>query len=164
MRKKIIALAVALTAALTTALISTLSGASSSQMAEHVLAMLLALGHHLPEAFAHQKRIERRRELAGRERGLPRHRGGEGRRVLGDGDGVQIDHAVDAVVLILQRHPVAQRPQVVADVDVPCGLDAREDLLGWHLSSRTAAASLPPGRPARPPRRALPPGQDRRRG
>ncbi len=38
--------------------VSTLSGASASQMAEHVLAMLLALGHHLPDAFAHQKRIE----------------------------------------------------------------------------------------------------------
>lgn len=37
---------------------TSLSGASASQMAEHVMTMLLALGHHLPDAFAHQKRAE----------------------------------------------------------------------------------------------------------
>ncbi len=34
---------------------TTLSGASASQMAEYVLMMLLALGHHMPALFANQK-------------------------------------------------------------------------------------------------------------
>jgi len=38
--------------------ITSMSGASSSQMAEHAVMMMLALGHHLPEVFAHQKRAE----------------------------------------------------------------------------------------------------------
>jgi phosphoglycerate dehydrogenase-like enzyme len=38
--------------------VTTLSGASASQVAEHVLMMLLALGHRLPDAIAHQKRAE----------------------------------------------------------------------------------------------------------
>ena len=37
---------------------TTLSGAASSQMAEHALMMLLALGHHLPDLIAFQKRAE----------------------------------------------------------------------------------------------------------
>ncbi|MBN2148200.1 MAG: D-2-hydroxyacid dehydrogenase [Anaerolineales bacterium] len=37
---------------------TSLSGASAPQMAEHVLMMLLALGHHLPEAIQYQKRSE----------------------------------------------------------------------------------------------------------
>ncbi|OGO73172.1 MAG: hypothetical protein A2Z49_09675 [Chloroflexi bacterium RBG_19FT_COMBO_56_12] len=37
---------------------TTLSGASASQMAEHAVMMMLALGHHLPEASALQKRTE----------------------------------------------------------------------------------------------------------
>jgi phosphoglycerate dehydrogenase-like enzyme len=39
-------------------LATTLSGASSSQMAEFAVMMLLALGHHLPELFASQKKAE----------------------------------------------------------------------------------------------------------
>jgi phosphoglycerate dehydrogenase-like enzyme len=39
-------------------IVTSLSGASAPQMAEHALMMLLALGHHLPDAFQHQKRIE----------------------------------------------------------------------------------------------------------
>lgn len=35
---------------------TTLSGAAASQMAEYVLTMLLALGHHLPDMIAYQKR------------------------------------------------------------------------------------------------------------
>ncbi len=38
--------------------ITSMSGASASQMAEHALMMMLALGHHLPEVSAHQKRAE----------------------------------------------------------------------------------------------------------
>ena len=39
-------------------IVTSLSGASAPQMAEHVVLMLLALGHHLPDAFQHQKRAE----------------------------------------------------------------------------------------------------------
>jgi phosphoglycerate dehydrogenase-like enzyme len=38
--------------------ITSMSGASASQMAEHAVMMMLALGHHLLEVFAHQKRAE----------------------------------------------------------------------------------------------------------
>jgi phosphoglycerate dehydrogenase-like enzyme len=37
---------------------TTLSGAASPQMAEHVVLMMLALGHHLPELFDLQRRAE----------------------------------------------------------------------------------------------------------
>jgi phosphoglycerate dehydrogenase-like enzyme len=38
--------------------ITSMSGASATQMAEHAVMMMLALGHHLPDIFAHQKRAE----------------------------------------------------------------------------------------------------------
>lgn len=38
--------------------VTSMSGASASQMAEHAVMMMLALGHHLPDIFAHQKRAE----------------------------------------------------------------------------------------------------------
>jgi phosphoglycerate dehydrogenase-like enzyme len=38
--------------------ITTMSGASASQMAEYILTGLLALGHHLPALFAHQRQAE----------------------------------------------------------------------------------------------------------
>jgi phosphoglycerate dehydrogenase-like enzyme len=38
--------------------ITSLSGASAPQMAEHAIMMMLALGHHIPDVFAHQKRAE----------------------------------------------------------------------------------------------------------
>jgi len=37
---------------------TSLSGAAASQMAEYIMTMLLALGHHLPDVLAHQKRQE----------------------------------------------------------------------------------------------------------
>ena len=45
---------------------------------------------------------------------------------FGDGERVQIDDAVEGVVLVLSRHPVAQRTQVVAEVHFAGGLDAGE--------------------------------------
>ena len=36
--------------------ITSMSGASAPQMAEHAVMMMLALGHHLPDIFVHQKR------------------------------------------------------------------------------------------------------------
>jgi phosphoglycerate dehydrogenase-like enzyme len=38
--------------------ITSMSGASAPQMAEHAIMMMLALGHHIPDIFAHQKRAE----------------------------------------------------------------------------------------------------------
>ena len=54
-------------------------------------------------------------------------------RVLPLGDRVQIDDAVDAVVTVLQRHPVAQRAEVVAEMGDAGGLDAGEDALHGGL-------------------------------
>jgi phosphoglycerate dehydrogenase-like enzyme len=39
-------------------IVTSMSGASASQIAEHAVMMMLALGHHLPEVFSHQKRSE----------------------------------------------------------------------------------------------------------
>jgi phosphoglycerate dehydrogenase-like enzyme len=38
--------------------ITSMSGASASQMAEHAVMMVLALGHHIPDLFAHQRKTE----------------------------------------------------------------------------------------------------------
>lgn len=38
--------------------ITSMSGASASQLAEHALLMMLALGHHIPELFAQQRKAE----------------------------------------------------------------------------------------------------------
>ncbi|OGO65439.1 MAG: hypothetical protein A2030_09630 [Chloroflexi bacterium RBG_19FT_COMBO_50_10] len=38
--------------------ITSMSGASATQMAEHAVMMMLALGHHLPDVFAYQKKSE----------------------------------------------------------------------------------------------------------
>ncbi len=38
--------------------ITSMSGASASQVAEHAVMMMLALGHHLPDTFAYQKKSE----------------------------------------------------------------------------------------------------------
>ena len=38
--------------------VTSMSGASAPQMAEHAVMMMLALGHHIPEVFTHQKRAE----------------------------------------------------------------------------------------------------------
>ena len=47
--------------------------------------------------------------------------------LLPHGDGVQVDGAVHAVVRLLQRHPVADGAQVVAEVQRAGRLDAAED-------------------------------------
>jgi phosphoglycerate dehydrogenase-like enzyme len=38
--------------------VTSMSGASAPQMAEHAVMMMLALGHHIPDVFVHQKRAE----------------------------------------------------------------------------------------------------------
>ena len=42
------------------------------------------------------------------------------------GERVQIDHRVDALVVVLQAHPVAQGSEEVADVQLACGAHSRE--------------------------------------
>ena len=46
---------------------------------------------------------------------------------FGDGECVQVNDAVKHIVLVLARHPVAQRTQIVAKVHMTSGLDARQD-------------------------------------
>ena len=43
------------------------------------------------------------------------------------GQGVQVDDAVEGVVVVLVGHPLANRAEVVAEVEVPAGLDAGQD-------------------------------------
>ena len=46
---------------------------------------------------------------------------------LGDGQGVEIDDAVEAVGAVLVLDPVPDRPEEVAEVEVTGGLDPGED-------------------------------------
>ena len=55
------------------------------------------------------------------------------RRVLPLGDRVQVDHAVDAVVAVLQRDPVADRAEIVAEMGDAGRLDAGEHALHGRL-------------------------------
>ena len=68
---------------------------------------------------------QHRRHLAGLLRELLR--------VLPFGDRMQVDHAVDAVVAVLQRHPVAHGAEVVAEMGDAGRLDAGEDALHGGL-------------------------------
>ena len=56
---------------------------------------------------------------------------------LAHGDGVHIRHKVVAVELVGPCPPVADGPQVVAQVEVPAGLDAgkHDFFLIFHLSN-----------------------------
>ncbi len=51
--------------------------------------------------------------------------GAQRRRLLGDGDGVHVHHAEDAVIAVLVAHPVADRTQQVAQVDGAAGRHAQ---------------------------------------
>ena len=44
-----------------------------------------------------------------------------------DGEGVQVDHAVEGVVALLERHPVPEGPEIVSQGEVARGGDAGED-------------------------------------
>ena len=62
-------------------------------------------------------------------------------RVLEHGDGVQIDHAIKALVLRLERHKFGDGAEIVAEMQVARRLHAREDAglgLGFlHASALT---------------------------
>jgi hypothetical protein len=47
-------------------------------------------------------------------------------RLVGDGEGVQVDNAMKHVVVMLPRDPIAESAQIVAQVNVASGLDARK--------------------------------------
>ena len=44
-----------------------------------------------------------------------------------DGQGVEVHEAVEGLVVVLEGDPVAQRSQVIAEMEVAGGLDPRED-------------------------------------
>ncbi len=48
-------------------------------------------------------------------------------RVLPDGDGVQVDHAINAVIALLQRHEFGDRAEIIAEVQVAGRLHAGKD-------------------------------------
>ena len=62
---------------------------------------------------------------------------------------VEVDDAVDAVVVVLQAHPVAQGAEEVADVELAGGAHAGEDALpgGGHLGMLPTPGSAPGGGP-----------------
>ena len=45
---------------------------------------------------------------------------------------MQVDDAEDAVILVLDLHPVLDGPEIVADVQAACGLDAGKDAF-FHI-------------------------------
>ena len=69
-------------------------------------------------------RVEPEGEQRGRHLARPR---AQDRRIVGARQGVVVDDAVDRLELGLQRDVVADRAQVVAEVDDPGRLDPRED-------------------------------------
>ena len=74
--------------------------------------------------------LDEHRGLLGLEADGEQHRGqGDGGVAqhtgpIGDGERVQVDDAMEGVAFVLTRHPVPQRPEVIAQVDVAGGLDA----------------------------------------
>ena len=78
-------------------------------------------------------REEPRRRL---ERASPQQR-----RIVLEGEGVQVDDAEEGVVVVLVRHPLAEGAEVVADVRRAGRLDAREDPL--HRCRISGARATP---------------------
>ncbi len=59
---------------------------------------------------------------------------GELIRVLEHGDGVEIDHAIEAVMLGLERHELGDGAEIVAEMEIAGRLHAREHArLGFGL-------------------------------
>ena len=78
----------------------------------------VALHEHRGDVGVEPDREQHRRQL---DRGLADDAG-----LLDHGQRVQVDDPVEDLVLVLPVDPVAQRTQVVAEMDVTGGLDARE--------------------------------------
>src|SRR5581483_10614872 len=59
-------------------------------------------------------------------------------------DGVQIDHAIDAVILLLQRHELDDRAEIIAEVQIAGGLHPGKDqLLECHCGTPCCAGHMP---------------------
>ena len=78
----------------------------------------MALHEHGGDVGVEADREQHRRQLE--------RRVADDARLLGDGQRVEVDDPVEDVLLVLVRDPVAQRTEVVAEVDLAGGLDARE--------------------------------------
>ena len=72
--------------------------------------------------------------------------------VLPNGDRMQIDYAVDALVIILQTHEISDRTKVIAEMKVPARLHAREypvhlivpvigNAAGYRVNAKSGQAS-----------------------
>ena len=73
-------------------------------------------------------------------------------RVLRHGDGVKIDDAVNRLKTVLKRHPVADRPEIIAKMEIASRLDARENtvfravfraVFRWGLDGRHDQVAFP---------------------
>ena len=77
-------------------------------------------------------------------------------RVVGHGERVEVDDGKEAVGLVLARHPVPERAEVVPELRVPRGLDARQH--SGHGRSWYAPDPRPPTGNLHPcPMRSPPP-------
>ena len=121
--------------------ITTLSGSNASQVSEHILMMLLAFGHHLPEALEFQRKSEWPQDRW--ERFSPREVRGSTVGIVGYGSiGRQLARLLspfDATVLASKRN--AKQPQ---DADyIPEGqgdpLDAQGMRFYLHIRSENRA-------------------------
>ena len=54
--------------------------------------------------------------------------------ILRKGNGVEVYDAEETFVLVLQRHPIAQRAEVIPQMNIAGGLSAAED--SFHFSMR----------------------------
>src|SRR5690606_30003758 len=77
---------------------------------------------------------------------------------LGDRQRVEVDDAEDVVALVLASDPLAQRPDVAAQVEDPGGLDAGEDARATGRSFHEGQVYAGPAHRPRPPRRRSRPG------
>ena len=97
----------------------------------------------------HARRDKSRRDLA---RGAPQIG-----RVLLDRDRVHIDDAIDAIVIILQRHEFRDRAEIVAEMQIAGRLDAGENALfhGFGSPDEQGAVMAAPGGNCKPGRRVI---------
>ena len=81
----------------------------------------------LHDVALHEHRGDIGIEPDGEQHGRQPHRGlTDHTRLLGDRQGMKIDDPVERVGVVLPGHPVAQGPQVVAEMYFSGGLDARQ--------------------------------------
>jgi hypothetical protein len=78
-------------------------------------------------------------------------------RVLEYGDGVEIDHAIEAVMLGLERHEFGDGAEIIAEMEIAGRLHAGEDAGPGFMSLHVVFLPQGPGYgaarlPAQPPR------------